>query len=233
MVGTMTTRKMRAKPSARKYQGELAEPIYLPRGVSLADLGKPEKQQIDEDVARIKAARIARIGLLFEHYGIDPKGEHAWPALTFALAIDHVPGMDFMIGEKPRPGRTKTWQNGLGFELICAVETIRKAAGRPITISNAIELLQKEQKQTWGTYTRNNLITRHREAKRKFRKFEEIQNLFEKYMRQQSTMSPTLPIMGSVQSQGTSLSPPQAMGGLMFLGRLLSENAAEPETDEK
>jgi hypothetical protein len=227
----MATRKGLQKPIAGKYKAELAEPIYLSRGRTLADLGKTEEQQIDELVDRFHATRVAKFGLLFQHYGIDPASEDAWGHLAMSLAFDHVPGMNFAIGEKPRRGRRRSWQDGLGFELVRDVEAIQKDAERPISISAAIELLRKNKKQRWGGYTQENLVTRHREAKRRS---ERLRPIVEAMLRPRLAPSSPLPIMGSLPSPGTSLTPTPTARGLFSFGMSLLENGVgEPKTDEK
>jgi hypothetical protein len=122
----MVTRKGLRKPIAGKYKGELAEPIYLSRLRTLASLGKTDEQQVDELVDHFNTTRTAKFGLLFQHYRIDPASGDAWHHLATLLAFDHVPGMNYAVGEKPRAGRKRSWQSGLGFELIREVEAEQK-----------------------------------------------------------------------------------------------------------
>lgn len=196
----MARRKGLPKPVARNYEGALGEPIYLSSPQTLANLGKTEDQRLDELVDYLRATQNAKIGLLFRHYQIDRDNEHAWFHLAMRLATDHVPGMKFVVGKKPRRGRKKSWQDGLGFELVREVAAIRKAS-TSLTTKAAIEKLRGAPQGKWGRYTPENLVTRHREAKRRH---ERIKPIVDALMRQPPGPVAPLPIMGGLLSLGAS-----------------------------
>jgi hypothetical protein len=155
--GSFMARKRR---SPVKYTGPLSKPIYVSfeYDVSSGLLGA-----ITKDDARQQLE--AKFGLLFEHYGIDPRAEDRWYRLSICLVHAHVPGMQLIYIEQPKPGRPRTWLAGRGDELVNEVDAIRKATGK--RIDEAIAALREDRAKDWHKYTAQNLETRHREAKRR------------------------------------------------------------------
>ena len=159
------SKKSRANISnfADSYTGDLATPIE-PAAVWRSP---------DESEAEVKRRLVEQLALksnkLFEWYGIDPNRPDAWMNLALKLAVAHVPGMQFRHEPRKR-GRKRTWKDGLGMELACDVDALQQ--NRKLNHKQAIEeLLKKNEK--WRAYTRPNLITRHREARKNHRRLTE------------------------------------------------------------
>jgi hypothetical protein len=179
-----------------KYTGALAEPIYETAVSSLEKLGCSEAHDC---LARIKASHVAKLFLLFDWYKFDPDAKDAWVSLAFRLALDHVPGMDVVSSPKPRRGRKKSWQDGLGFELIREVEALQKRTATPMGYREAIRLLKKNDPKKWRP-TQASLETRHREAKRRY---ERIRPITEALLRQPPVNAPAVVLkMGGLFGKG-------------------------------
>src|SRR5882757_2294876 len=80
----------------KTYSGVLLRQILLPDRTS-GDLKRyrlrtwqSSHQRAAERV--IRSERLAKLPILFEHFGIDPNSPGAWQALACALAARHVPG---------------------------------------------------------------------------------------------------------------------------------------------
>lgn len=138
-----------------KYTGELAQPIYEPKSIGVA--GRAREAEMS---ASIRQAR--KLGRLMHWYRIDPDSEDSWYSLALALAIEHVPGLRVIYAIRPKHGRKRSWKAGLGDELIRDVDTLQKKL--KIKMSAACLLLSKDDK--WRQYSEQNLVTRHREARR-------------------------------------------------------------------
>jgi hypothetical protein len=88
--------KRKDKVSGRSYSGVLLQNILLPdrtsadRRLFRIGLVQSSHQRADERI--IRSERLAKLPVLFEHFGIDPKRRDAWQALACALAAKHVPG---------------------------------------------------------------------------------------------------------------------------------------------
>jgi hypothetical protein len=153
--GVVMARKRRAP----KYEGALAQPIYV-------DQDAPEFHRYPDFTAALKEMWQTRAAekmlLLFKHYKIDPSDEQSWQELAFSLAFEHVPGLKLAF--RPKPGRKPTWKTGLGDELVRAVEDVKSRTGKGA--EDAIAKLKEEPGGMWGSYTVENLGTRYREAKR-------------------------------------------------------------------
>jgi hypothetical protein len=113
--------------------------------------------------ASIRQAK--KMGRLMHWYKIDPDSEDSWYALAFALAKAHVPGLRVIHAFKPKRGRKQSWKAGLAAALLRDVEKLQKQQQR-ISMSAAIRLLRKDKDKQWRQYTEQNLVTRHREARR-------------------------------------------------------------------
>jgi hypothetical protein len=147
-----------------KYVGELATLIYEP--IILGP--QPPLAEYETSNAAWKRGMeraISKIPRLMRWHGVDPSSEGALSELAFRLALTHVPGM--RIEHTPRRGRRPTWKIGLGVELVREVDGLRKE--RNVTIKLAIKELKKINPEKWKG-SEQNLIVRHREARRALRK---------------------------------------------------------------
>ena len=165
------SRKSRGRKSnSADYTGDLATPIEpdFVRGENEAEV----KRRLVEQVA-------LKLNKLFEWYRIDPNGPDAGMHLALKLAFAHVPGMQFRVEHRKR-GRKPTWKDGLGSELVRDVAALQQA--KKLNHKQAIAALHKEKR--WRAYSIANLITRHREARRRrsteqFSPLSKLRELFE------------------------------------------------------
>src|SRR5262245_28863651 len=151
---------MNAKKRANKstYTGELATPIYEP--VSLVGgLGGSK----DEAEGRAQEQRLVKMEKLFDWYSIDPDEPDAGMCLAVTLALAHVPGMQVLHEPQKRRGRKRSWEDGLGSELVRDVDALRQ--NETMNDKQAIETLRNDKKSRWSSYSQANLIARHREAR--------------------------------------------------------------------
>jgi hypothetical protein len=201
---------MALKRAAPKYTGLLADPIYEPILRGLFDFDGSEEKANQRALSRLEE----KVPLLFGHYGIDPRDSNRWFTLACALALDHVPGMPVLFARPPQRGRKRTWQSGLGEQLLAAVQT-KKAQGAATSTRDAISQLRRSE--SWKRYTQQNLETRHREANRR-------QQEFRKMVAALSPLYPTVPFgLGQMQrpNELPELVEPQSTGGL--LGSMTSD----------
>ncbi len=86
----------KSKVSGKSYSGVLLQNILLPDRTSadrkLFRIGLRQSSHRHADERIIRSERRAKLSVLFEHFGIDPKRPEAWQALACALAAKHVPG---------------------------------------------------------------------------------------------------------------------------------------------
>jgi len=116
---------MARKRRAPNYTGALAQPIYLEDYYKPRGLG----QAIQEpDIAAINKRGLEKMGLLFNHYKIDPSDEQSWQKLAISLARAHVPGLRF--ANRPKRGRKPTWKTGRYDELVRAVDDVKSRTGK-------------------------------------------------------------------------------------------------------
>jgi len=135
------------------YTGELARPIYA--GLS------PDREVED----RAYQTFFEKFRSLFALYEIDPDDAQSWKMLSYALAMEHVPGMRILYEPPPQPGRQRTWQAGWGDALLKEVE--EKQANSKLSIASAIRELRKDPNKPWCKYPQQTLETRRREARRR------------------------------------------------------------------
>jgi hypothetical protein len=153
---------MARKRRAPNYTGALAQPIYLEDHYKFTGgLGQSIREP---DTAAIRKVGLEKMGLLFEHYEIDPNDEQRWLELAMSLAFAHVPGLQ--IANRPKRGPKPTWKTGLGDELVRAIQDVKSQTDMR-TQDAAIRKLQKDNPETWGRYTVENLGARYREARRR------------------------------------------------------------------
>ena len=152
---------MARKRPASEYAGALAKPIYPEDHYKFTGgLGQATKEP---DIVAIRERGLENMGLLFEHYEIDPNDEQRWLELAMSLAFAHVPGLQF--ANRPKPGRKTTWKTGLGDELVRAVEDVQSPTGVGIKIKDALLKLHVDKLGRWKDYTVENLDVRYREAR--------------------------------------------------------------------
>ncbi len=118
-----------------------------------------EQRAINRQLAKLKS--------LFNWYKIDPSADDRWASLAFELAKAHVPGMRVIYDWPPKSGRRRSWQAGRYEELLQDVNEVRSK--REMTISAAIDALRADESRDWRKFNRSSLITRHREAVRKYK----------------------------------------------------------------
>jgi hypothetical protein len=134
-----------------KYTGTLAAPLFEPRD-------KGAKVRLKEQIYK-------KLDILLSFYKIDPNAEDKWEQLALYLALAHVRGMFLHSSPPLKPGRKKTWQSGLGDNLLHDVEAVRQE--KSVRLKEAIEILRKDRGKPWHKYGRNTLLARHRDAKRR------------------------------------------------------------------
>jgi hypothetical protein len=149
-------RNERPLASGVHYEGKLAEPIHKPFFEVV--FGREAEDFIRE-------ARTLKIPLLFELYRIDERSPTAWEKLAWALACDHVPGMQEAIFKlRHKRGRKPSWKSGLGLKLLREVEALREE--KKIGIKAALEELRRDKTKEWNRYSSDTLSARYREAAR-------------------------------------------------------------------
>jgi len=141
-----------------KYTGPLAEPIYEPIMGLLGELVRPQAEE------RAREQQVLKLHPLFDWYEIDRNAPDAWMKLASVLASAHVPGMRVIHDFRRKGGRKRSWKAGKGIELVRDVEALR--ANRSMTTQEAIRALRKDKTRGWHVFTEENLITRHREARK-------------------------------------------------------------------
>jgi hypothetical protein len=152
---------MSKKHREPKFSGALAEPIYPLTTYPLDTPADREKWR-----ERVIGNLLGKLDLLLDHYQLDRSDPNRWHNLSFKLAFDFVPGMKIEATRPPGPGRKRTWQAGLGADLLSAVN--RTVSERSIGIEAAIAHLRKSDPK-WRSFTTQNLAARLREARRRDR----------------------------------------------------------------
>jgi hypothetical protein len=160
----VSTRPKVSPSSRRKYTGLLAEPICEPVVGLLRVPWRPgAKSRIVEQITD-------RLLALFDWYKIERNAPNRWTLLAMKLAFEHVPGMEVICEPTLTRGRKKSWQAGQGIELVREVDTLQRQ--KRIGYAEAIKLLRKQPK--WKTFSQQNLVTRHRDARRAERKLRDL-----------------------------------------------------------
>jgi hypothetical protein len=151
-----------------KFVGPLAAPIYEPPG------GLLTKQ--DGLIKRVLDRQFEKMLLLLDHFEIDRQSDSCWFILSLKLARDYVPGMQVLSSPPPKPGRRRTWQAGLGEDLLHAVE--ERQSTHPSTLREALQYLRRTEEK-WKRYPFQTLAARYREARTLRRKRrDDMQKLF-------------------------------------------------------
>lgn len=106
---------------AKKFKGVLGENIIPPKptGIIRSAMPNAAKSHLTTELLRISVARVAKLDLLAEDYGIPLTGTHYFE-LAMALAEEFVPG--FSIAE-PK-GRPKRWPDLLRGALVVEMREI-------------------------------------------------------------------------------------------------------------
>jgi hypothetical protein len=150
---------MRKKQTA-SYSGELKKPIVLPcRHCGFGEWLNPDQGRAEKE-AWILAAQRKKLGLLLKHFGISPTNEHVWAQLAFALAKEHVPGMQALDGPPRKRGRRPKSSHS-NRDLAIAVDMVNYERKRGV--ADAIRQLRKREPKVWGRYSENALRNRYYE----------------------------------------------------------------------
>jgi hypothetical protein len=131
--------------SLSDYPGELAIPVSeTVRLHGMLDAEQAQHQAQENALQRV----VAKLPLLFEWYGIDPRSKQKWSDLAFRLAMVHVPGMQIVIDQPETSApRARTWKDGLYEELLRDVNALRAVAsldGKRLSLSKAIHHLHAD-----------------------------------------------------------------------------------------
>jgi hypothetical protein len=154
-------RKKRPLASGVCYEGPLAEPIY--GSASGGWIGSVTGRGAEpEDLLR--GERMLKLPALLKLYGIDEHSPNAWADLAWALACDHVPGMQAINQVSRKRGRKPTWKSGLGRELLDEVYALREK--KKIGIKEALKELRGDKTKVWKKHPIDSLGPRYREAAR-------------------------------------------------------------------
>ena len=137
----------KAKKALRKFTGELASPIRVP-GPEV-EWGPLSPESLKSEIAK---QRVAKLDLLFAHYGIRSNDKDRLPKLATRLAVDFVPGMITVeqrsspYRAKKRSHRDKRWDLDRYADLVRDVDAYegKKEA--------AIYDLVNKQPEKWGEY---------------------------------------------------------------------------------
>jgi hypothetical protein len=143
--------KRRVIPT-RAYTADLAEPIYEPVHASV------------DEAEETRFRKLRKLLSLFEFFEIEADPPRNWAALALALAEQHVPGFSVVHAIPPRRGRKRTWKAGLADDLMGEVGSL--IGKKKMTIVEAINTLHADPSKIWRRYTKQNLTTRYREARR-------------------------------------------------------------------
>ncbi len=167
------------KQLEKEYKGGLKKPIHrdeppIPPG-KVIKLLSPEidhdakyKEEsaifIAKSFLSLATQNIEKLGLLLEHYNIDPNDPDRWFWLSVNLAKNHVPGFKIKTKEE-KGGRPQEWDIVKYARLFLEV-TILMAEKKNVSgcnISRACNALLKEPE--WESYSRKTLQSRYAEAK--------------------------------------------------------------------
>jgi hypothetical protein len=141
------------------FSGPLAKPIYEP--IVGGVLAFPHDEEVRRK--RIVAEWVTKLQLLPDHYGIDRSDPKLWELTCLYLALDFVPGMQIVASPPPKPGRKRTWQAGLGDDLVRAVQ--ERLTAKPSRVGVALDDLRASDPR-WRCFPRQTLGARFRDAKR-------------------------------------------------------------------
>jgi len=154
----------KAKKALPKFTGELQSPILIPS--AKAEWGPLSPESLKSEIAK---QRVAKLDLLFAHYGIRPNDKERLPKLATRLAVDFVPGMITVeqhsspYSAKKKSHRDKRW----GIDRFA--DLVRDVDARGEKILAAIYYLVNEQPEKWGEYKGRELSLKslYHEGKRK------------------------------------------------------------------
>jgi hypothetical protein len=145
---TLVRREVRAVSSKqRKWKGALATPIRQPHVI------RPRGYRVDSNTVEaentmmcqamdeaVEKARLEKLDLLFEHYGIENKLDYF--NLSLALAVEHVPGFAVKhvnyklshgncgaVEPVEKTGRPREWTSERSIGLFRAVKKIKSKQG--------------------------------------------------------------------------------------------------------
>ena len=135
----------KAKKALRKFTGELSSPILIPS--AKAEWGPLSPESLKSEIAK---QRVAKLDLLFAHYGIRPNDQDRLSKLATRLAVDFVPGM-ITVEQRSSPYRAKKRSHrDKRWDLDRFADLVRDVDARGEKIIAAIYYLVNEQPEKWG-----------------------------------------------------------------------------------
>jgi hypothetical protein len=143
-----------------RFSGVLNEPIILPPGLLYTSPGSAIGAQW------LLRERIAKFEPLLTHYGITAKESEPWLKLAFALAVDHVEGMQVAVAPPPK-GRRRDWTPSQEREFVLLVDQIRGERRR--SLRDAVRVARQRRKLKAVVPTLEN---RYRDAKKRIKAYE-------------------------------------------------------------
>lgn len=182
MVSASKPRRQASQSSAgqkirrRKFTGSLATPLLVENFYStLLGHGKAEVVKLRaNNCSELIGSAVAKLNLLFTHYGIARTGDDAqdYKTLAWSLALDFVPGFQLAAAEKSKRGRPRG-NDLLYLWLLVDVEIIKRRkrrTGAPYSDVSALRELTTNSQSSprWGRYkgrvrTLANLLARARD----------------------------------------------------------------------
>ena len=137
----------KAKRALRKFTGTLSSPILIPS--PKAEWGPLSPESLKSEIAK---QRVAKLDLLFAHYGIRPNDKDRLSKLATRLAVDFVPGM-ITVEQRSSPYRAKkTSHRDKRWDIGRFADLVRDVDARGEKILAAIYYLVNEQPEKWGEY---------------------------------------------------------------------------------
>lgn len=160
------TKDMFPPPPAKLPEGPLTEPITPPKPPpkrpnlmqEARDPASVDEYQQDLNSWAVNTAvhlgqqRLQKLGMLLEHYNIDPNDGDKWLRLSMLLSEQYVPG----FAHKPFPkkrGAPSKWNDQKHADLFCAVmikKEEREKMSLPMSESDICRLLAKDP--AWSGY---------------------------------------------------------------------------------
>src|SRR5262249_15752317 len=168
----------KAKKALRKFAGALSSPILIPSPI--AEWGPLSPESLKSEIAK---QRVAKLDLLFAHYGILPNDKDRLPKLATRLAVDFVPGMITVEQRyspfKKRSHKDKAWTLEQYADLVRGVDANR-GVNRKEKIIVAIYALVRQRPKEWGAYKGRqwSLVPRYHEGKKKLATYQASSNKF-------------------------------------------------------
>ena len=153
----------KAKKALGKFRGQLSSPIIVPG--RMAGWGPLSPESLKRESA---AQRLAKLGLLFSHYRIQPKDKDRFRKLAGCLAKDLVPGM-ITVEQRSSPYRFERSHRDKRWDVSRLLDLVQDVQARKGKVLARIYDLVKTEK--WGAYKGReaSLEVRYYEGARIFR----------------------------------------------------------------